>query len=154
MSIFDSASPKWSSRVLSVLRIVAALMLMQHGAQKMFGFPVPMTPPMPYELASLNGVAGLLEFGGGLLLLLGLLTRPVAFLVSGELAVAYFLRHAPHGFWPIANRGELAALFSFVFLYFAFAGGGPWSIDAIFSRHAQQPDDVRVPAAQGAKRAA
>ena len=122
----------WSSRMLSVLRIVAALLFMSRGMQKILGFPV--APHAPIRLFSLIGVAGLLELVGGALLLLGLFTRPVAFVLSGEMAFAYFLAHAPHGFWPLVNRGELAALYSFLFLYLAFAGGGPWSVDALTRR--------------------
>jgi putative oxidoreductase len=118
-----------------VVRIVAALILLQHGTQKLFGFPaVAGTPHEPFVLASLNGVAGILEVFGGFALVLGLLTRPIAFLLSGEMAVAYFLRHAPRDFWPIVNRGEVPVLLSFVFLYLAFAGGGRWSIDALLAR--------------------
>jgi putative oxidoreductase len=122
----------WSSRILSVLRMVAALLFMSHGMQKILGFPVPRRSPL--ELLSLTGVAGLLELVGGALLLFGLFTRPVAFVLSGQMAVAYFLAHAPQGFWPIANRGELAALYSFMFLYLAFAGGGEWSVDTLLRR--------------------
>lgn len=124
-----------SSRMLSVLRIVAALLFMSHGMQKILGFPV--APHAPIPLFSLIGVAGLLELVGGALLLLGLFTRPVAFVLSGEMAFAYFLAHAPHGFWPLVNRGELAALYSFLFLYLAFAGGGPWSVEALTRRGAR-----------------
>jgi putative oxidoreductase len=122
----------WSSRILSVLRMVAALLFMSHGMQKILGFPVPRRAPL--QLLSLTGVAGLLELVGGALLLFGLFTRPVAFVLSGQMAVAYFLAHAPQGFWPIANRGELAALYSFLFLYLAFAGGGEWSLDSLLRR--------------------
>jgi putative oxidoreductase len=100
---------------------------MSHGMQKVLGLPVPR--PVPTELLSLSGVAGMLELFGGALLLVGLLTRPVAFILSGEMAFAYFMAHAPHSFWPLLNRGELSALYSFVFLYFAIAGGGAWSVD-------------------------
>jgi len=120
-------------RLLSVLRIVAAFLFMSHGTQKLFGFPAS-EPRDPAALLSLMGVAGFLEVFGGLLLLLGLLTRPVAFLLAGEMAVAYFRSHAPEGFWPLLNRGELAALYCFLFLYFAAAGGGLWSLDALWSR--------------------
>ena len=122
--------------MLSVLRIVAALLFMQHGTQKLFGFPPSSTPvpTAPLELLSQTGIAGILEVFGGLLLLVGLLTRPVAFLLSGEMAVAYFKSHAPRGFFPIVNRGELAALFCFLFLYFVFAGAGRWSLDALLAR--------------------
>jgi putative oxidoreductase len=86
------------------------------------------------ELLSLPGLAGVLELFGGLLLLLGLFTRPVAFILSGEMAFAYFMAHVPLGFWPILNRGELAALYCFLFLYFVFTGPGPWSVDALRRR--------------------
>jgi putative oxidoreductase len=156
MSIFDAASMKWSSRALSVLRVVAALILVQHGTQKLFGFPaVEGMAQTPFVLASLNGVAGILETFGGIALVLGLFTRPIAFLLSGEMAFAYFMRHAPRDFWPIVNRGELAALLSFVFLYFSVAGGGRWSLDTLLGRSGAES----VPATpevrrQGAKRAA
>jgi putative oxidoreductase len=124
----------WAPRMLSVLRIVSALLILQHGAQKLLGFPAGAQAPPP--LMSLGGVAGIIEFFGGILLLIGLFTRPVAFIMSGLLAVAYFMVHAPQGFWPILNRGELAALYSFVFLYLAVAGGGPWSVDYCWRRGA------------------
>lgn len=120
-------------RVLSVLRMVAAFLFMSHGTQKLFGFPAS-EPRDPAALFSLMGIAGVLEVFGGLLLLLGLLTRPVAFVLAGEMAVAYFRSHAPQGFWPLLNRGELAALYCFLFLYFAAVGGGLWSLDALWSR--------------------
>jgi putative oxidoreductase len=122
-SILARATP----HLLSLLRIVTAFMFMLHGTQKWLSFPAPRSSPI--ELMSLSGVAGLLELLGGLLLLLGLFTRPVAFVLSGLMAFAYFIAHAPQGFWPLLNRGELAALYSFVFLYLAAAGGGPWSLD-------------------------
>jgi putative oxidoreductase len=145
--IFNSASARWSSRVLSVLRIVAALLFIEHGTQKVFGFPPAQGPNAPYVFASLSGIAGALELVGGVALLVGLLTRPVAFLLSGEMAVAYFKVHAPRGFLPLANHGELAALYCFLFLYFSFAGGGPWSVDAIIagSRRLVSPDRVQMP---------
>lgn len=121
---------KCAPHLLSVMRIVAAFLFMQHGGQKLFGFPIAKPGP-PLELFSLTGLAGVLEFFGGLLLLLGLSTRPVAFVLSGLMAVAYFMAHAPKGFWPLANKGELAALYCFVFLYLAAAGGGRWSLDRI-----------------------
>ena len=102
-------------------------MLTSHGAQKWLGFPAP--PSAPATLMSLSGAAGILELLGGALLLFGLFTRPVAFLLSGTMAFAYFIAHAPNGFWPLLNRGELAALYCFVFLYLSAAGGGPWSLD-------------------------
>jgi putative oxidoreductase len=117
----------WSPRLLSILRIATAFLFMAHGTQKILGFPVP--PSFAVELWSLSWVAGMLELVGGALLLVGLFTRPVAFVQSGLMAFAYFIAHAPGGFWPIVNRGELAALYCFVFLYLAAAGGGPWSLD-------------------------
>jgi putative oxidoreductase len=129
MSISKSFFDTWSPRALSVLRIAAALLFMQHGAQKLFGVPSAPAGGTTPALFSLLGLAGVLEFFGGLLLLLGLFTRPVAFILSGLMAVAYFMAHAPQGFWPVVNRGELAVLYCFVFLYLALAGGGSWSVD-------------------------
>ena len=116
--------------MLGVFRIVTGFLFMQHGLQKLFAYPVA-EPREPAALDSLMGVAGLLEFAGGALLLVGLLTRPVAFVLAGEMAVAYFMQHAPAGFWPVLNAGELAALYCFTFLYFAAAGPGAFSLDAI-----------------------
>jgi putative oxidoreductase len=118
----------WAPRVLSILRIVAALAFMQHGLMKLFDFPVPQQGA-PDPLPPLLLAAGWLEFGGGALLALGLFTRPVAFILSGMMAVAYFMAHAPQGFYPALNGGELAVMYSFVFFYFVFAGGGAWSLD-------------------------
>ena len=123
----------WGAQLLSVLRIVAAFLFILHGTQKLFAFPVS-EPRDPAAIVSLMGLAGILEVFGGSLLLLGLFTRPVAFLLAGEMAVAYFKSHAPQGFWPILNRGELAALYCFLFLYLAAVGAGPWSLDALMSR--------------------
>jgi putative oxidoreductase len=124
----------WSARLRSVLRIVAAFLFIAHGTQKLFAWPVSEAQSV-VPLVSLPGLAGVLETFGGLLLLLGLFTRPVAFVLAGEMAVAYFKTHAPRDFWPILNHGELAALYCFLFLYFAAAGAGPWSIDALRSRN-------------------
>jgi putative oxidoreductase len=116
---------------LSVLRIVAAFLFMQFGTAKWFAFPAPIMPDGgTVPLASLVGVAAVLETVGGVLLLVGLFSRPVAFLLSGQMAVAYFIGHAPQGFWPVLNQGTDAALFSFLWLYFSAAGPGPWSLDA------------------------
>jgi putative oxidoreductase len=123
----------WSPRLLSVLRIITGFLFFVHGSQKLFGFPPTFTPRWG-GLPPLILTAGVLEFFGGLLLLIGLFTRPVAFLMSGLMSVAYFMSHAPQGFWPILNKGELAALYSFLFLYFAAAGGGPWSADSIWRK--------------------
>jgi putative oxidoreductase len=117
----------WAPRVLAILRIIAALIFMEHGTQKLFGFP-PSDRPQP-ELFSLLGLAGVLEFFGGILLVLGLFTRPVAFILSGQMAVAYWMAHAPQSFFPILNGGDAAILYCFVFLYLAVAGGGAWSLD-------------------------
>jgi len=133
MGNLDRFRTTWSPRLLSILRIVSAFLFMPHGAQKLFGVLV--APGRePVELFSLMGLAGMLEFFGGLLLLLGLFTRPVAFILSGQMAVAYFMAHAPKGFWPILNRGELAVFYFFVFLYLATAGGGPWSLDRLWRK--------------------
>ena len=129
----DAYAEGWSAHFLSVLRIIAAFLYMQHGAQKLFGvFATPQTHAFP--LPSLMGLGGVLEFFGGLLVLFGLFTRPVAFILSGQMAVAYFMVHAPKGFWPILNGGELATLWSFIFLYLAAAGGGVWSLDYLLRR--------------------
>jgi putative oxidoreductase len=128
-----SREARWAPTLLSVLRMVAALVFMEHGTQKLFGFPG--GPRMGnFDPLSLMGIAGMLETFGGALLALGIFTRPVAFILSGQMAVAYFKMHAPQGFWPVLNQGELAVLYCFLFLYFAAAGGGPWSVDAMRRR--------------------
>jgi len=120
----------WAPRVLSALRIVAAFMFMLSGASKLFGFPVA-PPGGTVVLMSQRGAAGVLETFGGALLLLGLFSRPVAFLLSGEMAVAYFQFHAPKGFWPTVNGGQAAVLYCFIWLYIFVSGPGPWSLDAM-----------------------
>lgn len=123
----------WEPRILSILRIVLGLLYAQHGLFKIFGFPPGSTPAKPYVLMSLvPGLAGLLELIGGTLVAIGLFTRVVAFILSGEMAFAYFMAHAPRAFYPYSNGGELAVLYCFAFLYLAFAGGGPWSLDALW----------------------
>ncbi len=123
--------PSWAPRLLSVLRIVAAFMFIQTGTMKLFAFPMGMPPDgSTAQLLSQVGLSGILETFGGALLLVGLFTRPVAFILSGEMAVAYFQFHAPQSFWPIVNNGVSAALYCFVWLYFSAAGAGPWSLDA------------------------
>jgi len=118
----------WSPRVLSVLRIVTGLLFMQYGSAKLFHIPhVAMFDNL--HLMSLLGIQGVLELGGGLLLLIGLFSRPVAFILSGDMAVAYFMAHWPRSWLPILNGGDLAVLFCFVFLHLWAAGPGPWSID-------------------------
>lgn len=126
---------EWAPRVLSLLRIVAALLFMQHGMQKLFGFPAPLAGPAPTPATlSLIWFAGVLELGGGVLLLVGLLTRPVAFLLSGEMAIAYWMAHAPRSQYTIANGGDAAVLYCFVFLYLFVVGGGMWSVDRLLRR--------------------
>jgi putative oxidoreductase len=119
--------------MIAVLRIVAALIFMEHGTQKLFGFPAPSERGMP-ELFSLSGIGGVMEFVGGLLITFGLFTRPVAFLLSGEMAVAYWMFHAPRSFFPILNEGDAAILYCFVFLLLGFTGPGAWSIDGALAR--------------------
>jgi putative oxidoreductase len=133
MANLNSFYSKWTPPLLSVLRIITAFLFMQHGAQKLFGFLSTQQGATP-SLLSMIGIAGVLEFFGGLLILLGLFTRPVAFILSGLMAVAYFMSHAPQGFWPMQNRGELAVAYCFVFLYMAVAGGGAWSLDRLLKR--------------------
>jgi putative oxidoreductase len=118
-------------RALAVLRIVTAYLFMLHGTAKLFGMPHQKVFD-GLQVLSLAGVAGILEFAGGLLILIGLFTRPVAFILCGFMAVAYFMAHASQGnpLLPILNQGDLAVLFCFVFLYLVFAGAGPWSVDA------------------------
>lgn len=124
----------WAPRVLSIVRIMVGLLYLQHGLNKLFDFP-PTATHAPYNLFSLvPGLAGLLETFGSLLLILGLFTRPVAFLLSGEMAIAYFMAHAPRSFFPLLNGGDVVVLFSFTFLYLAVAGGGDWSLDRLLGR--------------------
>ena len=126
--INDATLNTWAPRVLSLLRIMAALLFMQHGLQKLIGWPAPQ--PQGFQIMSIYGLAGIIEAVGGLLVAIGLFTRPAAFIMSGQMAFAYFMGHAGNNFFPILNRGEAAILFCFIFLYLAFAGGGCWSLDA------------------------
>jgi len=119
---------RWQSQILAILRIVVGLLFLEHGLSKFLGFPVPL--PMPGPLPPMLIVAGAIEVVAGTLVTIGLFTRLAAFVASGEMAAAYFIGHFPRGFWPIANMGEAAILFCFVFLYLAAAGPGVWSIDA------------------------
>jgi putative oxidoreductase len=129
----EGLSEVWSPRALSVLRIVTALLFMTHGTAKLFQIPhLPMFDNL--QLMSLLGVQGILEAGGGALLLIGLLSRPVAFVLSGDMAVAYFMSHWPEGWLPLLNDGDLAVLYCFVFFYLSVAGPGPWSVDALRHR--------------------
>src|SRR5580698_5669769 len=123
----------WAPRALSVLRIITGLMIIQHGMAKLLGFPV------VAQFANLNpmsliGAAGFIELIGGALLIIGFLTQPVAFILSGEMAFAYFMAHAPKSFFPLINGGTLAIMFCFTFLYLSTAGAGPWSVDAAMKR--------------------
>jgi putative oxidoreductase len=123
------SAERFAPVMLSVLRIMTGLLIMQHGTQKLLGFPTPPSRGMP-ELLSIYGLAGIIELFGGILIVIGLFTRPTAFLLAGFTAVAYFMAHAAKSFYPILNGGELAALYCFVFLYLMLAGPGPWSVDA------------------------
>jgi len=127
--------------------MVAAFLFIAHGTQKLFGFPAPL-PGGPVAIGSLFGAAGIIEAVGGTLLLVGLFTRPVAFVLAGEMAAAYFKAHVPGGFWPLVNGGELAVLYCFTFLFFASAGGGRWSLDALIGRAPGMPTTMSVPAAE------
>lgn len=113
-------------KALAILRIVVALLFIEHGTQKLFGFPAPANET---PLGGLVLVAGILETFGGLLILVGFMTRPIAFILSGMMAVAYWMAHAPQGFYPANNHGDAAVLFCFIFLYLVFAGPGDWSLD-------------------------
>jgi putative oxidoreductase len=119
----------WAPRVLSVARVVSALIFMEHGTQKLLNFPPRANNAPAPDLFSLYGAAGSMEIVGGILLVFGLFTRPVAFLLSGEMAFAYWMSHAPRNVFPILNGGDASILYCFFFLYLAFAGGGAWSLD-------------------------
>jgi putative oxidoreductase len=131
MSKINTWSAQWAPHLLSVLRIITAFCFMQHGSMKLLGFPEPMGE---IQLFSLMGLAGTLELAGGFLILIGLYTRPVAFILSGQMAFAYFMAHAPNGFWPVLNHGEPAVLYCFIFLYLAAAGGGIWSVGRLIGQ--------------------
>lgn len=126
---------------LSLLRIVAALLFIPVGTMKLFSFPIAMPPGNFAPVGSLTWFAGVLETFGGGLILLGLFTRPVAFILSGEMAIAYFYGHAPQGVWPLVNQGTDAIFYCFLFLYLSAAGGGPWSLDAVIARRRVTPRD-------------
>jgi len=120
----------WAPRMLSVLRIMTGLLFLEHGMQKLLAFPPRPAGASGPDLMSLLGVQGCLELVGGLLIVLGLFTEPAAFILAGDMAFAYFISHFPRNFFPMLNGGDAAILYSFVFLYLAMAGGGPWSLDA------------------------
>ena len=140
MTARGSLAARWRSRapeILSAVRMASALLFMHVGSAKLFAVPVAVMPGGGTAAAgSLAWIAGVLEVFGGLLVLVGLGTRPVAFVLAGEMAVAYFYGHAPNGFWPVLNMGQPAILFCFLWLYLSAAGGGPWSIDALRERRA------------------
>jgi len=123
MSFFERLSPH-QAKALALLRIIAAVLFIEHGTQKLFGFP-----PAPFTITTLFFVAGFIELVGGALILIGLFTRPVAFLLSGEMAIAYFMVHMPINFFPSNNQGDGAVLFCFIFLFLVFAGPGEWALD-------------------------
>jgi putative oxidoreductase len=124
MQSFYASLEKWRPYILSLLRIVVALVFLQHGLQKFFGFPL--AGP---QMTTLLYIQGVIEIVGGLLLLVGAYTWPVAFILAGDMAVAFFIAHLPRSFFPAVNGGDAAVLFCFVFFYIFFAGGGPWSLD-------------------------
>jgi len=123
----------YSPYVRSIVRIAVALLFLEHGMSRLFGWPSPLAHP---PMLTMYWFAGSIELIGSLLVLLGLFTRPAAFIMSGEMAFAYFISHAPRGFFPILNGGDGAILYCFIFLYFAFAGAGPWSLDALWRKKA------------------
>ena len=134
MKAITAIADAWAPRVLSVLRFVTGLVYMEHGTHKMFNFP-DRGPHEAYNLMTLTpGVTGVLEVFGGLLIVLGLFTRPAAFILSGEMAIAYWTVHALRSPYPYVNGGDPAILFCFIFLYLACAGGGPWSLDALLRK--------------------
>jgi len=133
MAKLNSFYSTWSPRLLSSVRCVTAFLFLSHGSEKLFGIPAAQHPGL-VPLLSMLGLAGVLEFFGGLFILLGLFTRPVAFILSGQMAVAYFMVHASKGFWPVLNGSELAVLYCFVFLYLVVAGGGSWSVDHLWRK--------------------
>ena len=135
MSIYEASPSPWTGRMLSIFRVVAGVVFMSAGTMKIFGYPAnPMPGAPPTELWSQIGIGGLMEVVGGLLIVPGLFTRPTAFLLAGEMAVAYFQFHAPQAFWPTENMGVPAVMYCFFFLYLVFAGAGPWSVDAMIAR--------------------
>ena len=140
----------WSPRVLAILRIITALLFLEHATVKFFHFPMAM-PGMPPSLPPMLVVAGTIEIATSVLIILGLFTRIAAIVASGEMAVAYWMAHAPQGFWPVQNQGEPAVLLCFVYLFFAFAGGGPFSLDHWIARQRRkEPPSEMARAGQAA----
>ena len=123
---------EWEPRVLSIMRIMVGLLFMEHGTAKLLGFPA--SPSAAPALFGLLWFSGLIELVGGALVAVGLFTRIAAFIMSGEMAIGYFMVHAPRNFFPMLNQGDAAVLYCFIFLYFAVAGGGDWSLDRLISR--------------------
>ena len=121
---------RWQPQALALLRIFAALLFLEHGTAKLFHFPIPQ-PGVPDHLPTILLAAAVIELVGGVLVTLGLFTRLAAFIMSGEIAIGYFMFHFPQSFWPLANKGEAAILYAFIFLYIAAAGPGAWSLDAL-----------------------
>jgi putative oxidoreductase len=151
MSSIYEPSP-WSSRALSIFRIVAGIFFISFGTMKLFNFPAnPLPDPPAIPMWSQAWIGGVLEAVGGALIVLGLLTRPAAFILAGEMAVAYFQFHAPQGFWPTSNGGVPAVMYCFFFLYLCVAGAGEWSLDA---RIARSRRGVRAPRPEPALRVA
>ena len=134
MSIFEPSRSQWRGRMLSILRIVSGAVFISFGTMKLFNYPPLPAGMPPIQLMSQMGLAGTLEVFGGVLILIGLFTRPVSFVLAGEMAVAYFQGHFPHSFFPSVNMGTPAILYCFIYLYFVFAGAGPWSVDAVIAR--------------------
>jgi len=141
-----------SSHTRAALRIVAGLIFMSYGTTKLFGYPPSSAPMPPFSLMSQLGIAGMLEVCGGLLIVIGLLTRPVAFILAGEMAVAYFQVHAPQSAFPTVNNGVPAALYCFLFLYLAFAGPGAWSVDRLIAERGRVRHEI--PEARPSRRVA
>ena len=135
MSIYDPTPSPFAGRMLAIFRIVAGVTFITAGTTKLFGFPAAPVPGMPeVELWSQMGIGSVLEIVGGTLIVLGLLTRPTAFILAGEMAVAYFQFHQPQAFWPTSNGGVAAVLYCFFFLYLVASGPGAWSLDAVIAR--------------------
>lgn len=149
MSIYEASRSPWTSRVLSIFRIVAGIIFVTSGTMKIFGYPANPMPNMPaIEPWTQIWIGGWLEIVGGLLIVLGLLTRPTAFVMSGMMAVAYFQFHQPQAFWPTQNGGVAAVMYCFFFLYLVFAGAGEWSLDAQIARSRSRERSPRLETAR------